>query len=224
VSVFFSVALACLSISLSSPAPVRRKRVIWMAAVMLVLWITAFLLWYHDLSRREPVLSVSLAAVGTVGVTLWLIPGDGRIARQWLWVGTFLIAFLTLLSVTLVDWPVWPDAVPEALLQATRDDPGNIERFHCYDMGGFIDHEWLWRIDAGPEVLRAIVPKLGLTRVANAPPEFWRMLPYYWPPSLAPGAQLYSTPGFSRGSGCQYLVLVDVQRGLAVVWVKSLFG
>jgi hypothetical protein len=224
-AVFCSVGLTVLSVSLGSPASLRRNLEIWVAVVALVLWITALLLWQpYALSRREPLLSVLLAAVGVIGVTLWLMPRDGRIARQRLCAAAFLMTFVALLGITLVDWPVWPDAVPQPLLQATGGHRDAIERFHYYYLGGFIDHDWLWRIDARPEVLQTITEKLGLSKVANAPPDFWLMPPYYWPQSLPPGAQLYSTPGFSRGAGDQYLMLVDAQRGLAVVWVKQLFG
>jgi hypothetical protein len=90
---------------------------------------------------------------------------------------------------TLADWPVWRDELPEPLLQATGGDPGAIERFHSCYLGGFIDHDWLWRIDARPEVLQAIAPKLGLSETASAPPEFWDMPPHYWPRSLPPKAR-----------------------------------
>lgn len=224
-AVFFSVALAVLSVALGLPVPIRRKPGIWVPVVMLALWTTALRLWSPEhWNRREPCLSASIAAVGIAGLTIWLMPGDGRKARQRLSAGAFLMAFVAILAATLVDWPVWPDAVPRPLLEATGGHPGVIERFHSYDMGGFIDHDWVWRIDARPEVLHAMVPKLGLDKVASAPPDFWLMPPYYWPRSLPPGAELYSTPGFSRGAGDQYFMLIDARRGLAVVWVKSLFG
>jgi hypothetical protein len=83
----------------------------------------------------------------------------------------------------LVDWPIWPDALPEPLLQASGGRRGAIERFHSYDLGGFIDHDWLWRIDARPEVLEAIAQELVLSKAVGAPPGFWDMPPYYWPGS-----------------------------------------
>jgi hypothetical protein len=135
-----------------------------------------------------------------------------------------VVAFVALMGVTFVDWPSWPDAVPDPLLQATGGHRGAIEKFHYYYLGGFIDHEWLWRIDARPEVLQSLAQKLGLSKAVSAPPNFWLMPPYYWPRKLPPGAQLYATPGFSRGAGDQYFMFVDAQRGLAVVWVKQLFG
>jgi hypothetical protein len=222
-SVFLSVGAAVVSVSLGTPAHLRRKLELWVAAVMLLLWTTALLLWPYPLVHREPLLSAFFAAVGIVGVTLLVVPGV-RSAWQRLWAGAFLVGFVALLSITFLDWPVWPDAVPEPLLKATGGDRNAIGRFHSYYLGGFIDHDWLWRIDARPEVLEVIAPRLGLTKVDNAPRDFWLMPPYYWPGSLPPGAQLFSTPGFSRGAGDQYFMLVDVQRRFAVVWVKELFG
>ena len=72
--------------------------------------------------------------------------------------------------------------------------------------------------------MEAIAQELVLSKAVGAPPGFWDMPPYRWPGKLPPGAQLYSTPGFSHGAGVQYFMLVDAQRGLAVVWVKQLFG
>jgi hypothetical protein len=162
--------------------------------------------------------------VGIAGVTLCLLQRDGRLASQRLWAGAFLVAFVALLGATLVDLPVWSDPVPDRLLQATGGHRDVIRRFHSYYMGGFIDHDWVWRIDAKPEDLYAIASKLDLNKVDEAPPGFWLMPPYYWPRTSPPGAQLYSTPRFSHGAGDQYFMLVDPQRGLAVVWVKLLFG
>jgi hypothetical protein len=191
---------------------------------MLILWTGALLLWQPDVwGLRGPVRSVFLAAEGVVGITLWLLPRDGRIPRQRLWAGGFLVAFLALLGATLVDWPIWPDALPEPLLQAAAGRPDVLRRFHSYNMSAFLGHELVWRIDARPEQLHAIASKLELSRVDEAPPEFWRMPPHYWPRSLPPGAQLYSTREFSRGAGDQYFMLVDPRRELALVWVRSYF-
>jgi hypothetical protein len=190
---------------------------------MLILWTAALLLWWHDeSSRREPLLSVFDAAVGLVGVTLLLRPVGAKAGMSRLSAGALLMSFVVLLGMTFVDWPVWPDSLPNSLRSSGHRD--EIARFHCYYLGGVIDHDWLWRIDAKPDVLKAIATKLELRHVDIAAPDFWLMPPFYWPQSLPPGAQLYSTPGFSHGSGDQYFMLVDVQRGRAVVWVKSLFG
>jgi len=203
----------------------RRKLGLWVAAAMLLLWIAALLLWRTDASSgREPLLSAFFATVGIVGVLLLVMRGGRRITRQRLWAGAFLAAFAGLLSTAFFDWPVWPDAVPDSLLQATGGDRNAIERFHSYYLGGVVDHDWLWRVDARPEMLQAIAPRLGLAKVDSAPPDFWLMPPYYWPQNLPAGAQLYSTPGFSHGAGDQYFMLIDVQRRFAVVWVKKLFG
>jgi hypothetical protein len=224
-AVFYSVASAVLGVSLATLGHLRRKLAIWVAVVGPCLWIVAFLLGRtHDWSHREPWFSILLAALGIAGVTLWFIPRDGRIVRQRLWAGGFLLAFWSLFGASLYDWPAWPDATPEPLVRATGGKPGAIERFHCYDLGGFIDHDWLWRIDARSDVLQSIAPSVGLEKVDSVPPGFWEMPPYYWPRNLPPGAQLYSTPGFSHGAGEQYFMLIDARHRLAVVWVKSLFG
>jgi hypothetical protein len=62
-SAFFSVGLAVFSASLGSPTFLHRR--MWVAVVMLVLWIVALMLWHpYTLSLREPLLSVFLAALG----------------------------------------------------------------------------------------------------------------------------------------------------------------
>jgi hypothetical protein len=170
-SIFVAITLAVLSIILGASAPRRRKLQGWVAAVMIILWSTALLQWQR-LSGRELFVSVLVATMGIAGVILWSMR---------IWAGACLVASVALLSAALADWPVWPDSIPEPLLQAAAGHPGSIERFHCYYLGGFIDYGWLWRIDAKPDVLEAIVPKLGLSKVDSAPPDFWKMRPYYWP-------------------------------------------
>jgi len=232
VSAFLSVTLTLSSVVLASPISIRRKLGIWVAVVMLALWAVDLADWSKTTQHwelgvfinRDPWSSVLLAAVGVIGIVLVLMPKDGRIAKQRLCGVFFLIAFVALSVATFADWPVWPDAVPGPLLQTAAGDHSGIKTFHTYYLGGFIDRDWLWRIDARPEVLQTVASKLGLSPVQTAPEGFWQMPPYYWPRSLPPGAKVYSTPGFSHGAGVQYCMLVDPNRGTAVVWVKSLFG
>jgi hypothetical protein len=138
--------------------------------------------------------------------------------------GALLAAFVVLSAASYFDWPGIPDAVPTRLLEAT-DRRLAISHFSSYALGGFLDMELLWRIDASPEVLEAIASKLGMVSSDTAPGRFWRMPPYYWPRSLPAGARLYSTPSFpadTRGSdGDHYFMLVERNRGL--VWVKNNF-
>ena len=99
--------------------------------------------------------------LGIVGLTLWFMPRDARIARHRLWAGTFLTAFVALLGVTLVDWPIWPDAVPEPLWKAASGDPRAIDRFHSYYLGGFIDHDWLCGLMPSPRYWKASCQNLA---------------------------------------------------------------
>lgn len=220
-SAFLGSALSILLVFLAAPVSHRRKAVLWAAAVMLILWITATILLSRDL-----LLSTFIAAVGVFGFTLWLMPksGDVKRARQRLPASTVLAAFGTLLAASFFDWPAWPDELPDPLMAVTDGRGGVINKFHRYSLGGFVDSESLWRIDAKPEVLEAIAAKLGMRTANTTPTAFWKMPPYYWPRSLPPGARLYSSPLFPAGAGDSYFMLVDGKRGRGLVWVKSKFG
>ena len=208
-----------LSIAVGMRAAKRRKFAAWGGAVMVTLSLVVLL--YHCPSVHEAVLSTFIAAVGVVAVTLFLTHRE----RRELWLATAAaVAFAVFLAAAYFDIPRLPDKLPDALLEATDGSGRGIARFHNYSLGGFLNSESLWRIDAAADVLETVASKAGMSRTDRAPAEFWNMPPYYWPRSLPAGAHLYATPGFERArGGIYYFMLIDAQRSLAVVWVKSYF-
>jgi hypothetical protein len=74
-----------------------------------------------------------------------------------------------------VDMPARPKALSVELAQVLGTNASLVTAFYRYDRGGFIDHEWLWRIDATPEAIALVVSGLGLRSTNAAPRDFWRM-------------------------------------------------
>ncbi len=117
-----------------------------------------------------------------------------------------------------------PDAPPRELkfVLAKKET-----RCYIYNLGGFIDWEYLWRIDAKPEVIASVVQQLNLEKAKNVPRAFWQMPPYYWPRSLAPNAMIYESFDFplqGRGlDGNHYFLLHDKSTNRAYVWYKYNF-
>jgi hypothetical protein len=126
-----------------------------------------------------------------------------------------------------VDRPARPDPLPPELAYALGPHASGLTTVYRYDLGGFIDHQWLWRLDAGPEVVALVVSGLGLRRTDTVPQRFWRMPPHYWPRAMPVGAEAFQSPAFSadrrRPDGAHYFLLYDKAHGSAYVWFKSNF-
>ena len=215
---FLSAAVPTVLVALCTP-PVRRGRMAaGTAALMLMLMlITAAVV-------KAPVVGGLAAAAGTAGVALWMMPKtQGGLWRQWFGTGLVMV-FASMAIASYFDWPAFADPLPDALGGfAAGRQAAAFSRFHRYPLSGS-DEEWLWRIDANPDVLQLISSKLEMSETAEAPSQFWHMPPHYWPRHLPSGAQLFATPGFllrGRGSGGpRYFMLVDGRRGVGYVWVK----
>lgn len=127
---------------------------------------------------------------------------------------------LTLLS-RLFDFPAFQDPdVPGHL------DPGTT-KFYSYSLGGYLDQEYLWRIDGDRVAIEAAISGLGLQRADSIPTEFWRFRPYYWPKKRPSGAVGYRSQLFEasqRGhDGIHYFAVHDPASNRAYVWVKDNF-
>jgi hypothetical protein len=99
--------------------------------------------------------------------------------------------------------------------------------FYDYDLGGFIDREYLWRIDGPPAVVAALVAGLGLAPAPAVPEAFWRMPPADWPGAMPADGEAFASPDFTaegRGrDGLHYFLVHDRRAGRAFVWVKDNF-
>jgi hypothetical protein len=173
-----------------------------------------------------------LVAGGLVAVAFvawWFHPR--RTARSTVSVGAAacaaFVAFAVLVYARHVDRPARPDPLPSELADALGPHASRLTTVYRYDLGGFIDHQWLWRLDARPEVVALVVSGLGLRRTDTVPQRFWRMPPHYWPRAMPVGAEAFQSPAFSadrRGpDGAHYFLLYDKAHGSAYVWFKSNF-
>ena len=167
--------------------------------------------------------------VAVLFVAWWSHPR--RTPRSTRWVGLAACAAclvgLGIVYARFVDYPARPDALPQTLAYLLGPNASRVAAFYRYDLGGFIDHEWLWRLDASPRDMSLVVGRLGGRSAGTVPPRFWKMPPHYWPRSMPADGEAFQSPMFSadsRGSdGVHYFLLHDKTRGRAFVWVKDNF-
>jgi len=137
--------------------------------------------------------------------------------------GGFALIFVFALLLVRIPLPMKKAPVPTELTQFER----NITAFYHYDLGGFIDSEFLWRIEAAPDTIAEIVQRLKLFQTNAVPTAFYKMSPIGWPDSLPADAGAFQSIGFvgdGRGhDGMHYFLLHDKHQGKAYVWVKYNF-
>lgn len=162
-------------------------------------------------------------------VAWWFQPR--RTVRATLWVslaaGAAVFVFIGFVYARYVDWPARPEPPAPDLADALGTHVSRISAFYSYDLGGFLDREWLWRIDAKPDVVAFVVRQLGMLNASAVPQKFWRMPPHYWPRSMPAGGEAFQSPMFpadSRGQdGAHFFLLHDKAQGRAFVWFKENF-
>ena len=154
-----------------------------------------------------------------------------RTGRSTLWVAVgvcvALFVFIGVAFARFVDRPSQPDALSPELAHALGTNASLVTAFYRYDHGGFIDHEWLWRIDATPEAMALVVSGLGLHSTNAVPRDFWRMPPHYWPRAMPAGGVAFQSSMFSEDTrgpdGAHYFLVHDKTQSRAFVWVKDNF-
>lgn len=179
---------------------------------------------------HQDVAGTVLGGVAAMAFAMWW-RHPGRTARSTRWVGTASavagLAFAALVVARHVDWPARPDALSPELAQVLGAEAPRVQAFYRYDLGGFIDREWLWRIDAPPELLALVVSGLGLEPAGAVPARFWRMPPHYWPRAMPAGGEAFRSPRFPAegrgGDGEHFFLVHDRRQGRAFVWLKSNF-
>ncbi|MFO0691277.1 MAG: hypothetical protein U0900_21440 [Myxococcota bacterium] len=181
--------------------------------------------------------AVALSAIGSavgaltaIGIASgWSIDGElaPRLRRGLRLVGLAApIAFAVFVWSRYVDWPARPDPLPTWLQEALGADAARVRACYATDLGGFLDREALWRIEADEAVLDVLVGKLALEPVAEAPEAFFRMPPRDWLRALPPAGRAHASPGFrsgSRGGDGDHYLLVRDGAGRAFVWEKRNF-
>jgi hypothetical protein len=201
----------------------RHRFVTAMVLLVLGTLLGALLLSFHVLGL------VAGGLVAVAFVACWFHPR--RTARSAVSMGAAAcaacLAFAVLVYARHVDRPARPDQLPSELADVLGTHASRLTTFYRYDLGGFIDHQWLWRIDAMPDVVALVVSGLGLRSTNAVPQRFWRMPPHYWPRAMPVSGEAFQSPAFSADSrgpdGSHYFLLYDKAHGSAYVWVKSNF-
>lgn len=152
------------------------------------------------------------------------MPIPFKISRSMRWILGGLLLIAAVGCARFLDFPAIPDAKPGPL----ADCPTSPEAvFHDYLIGGFIDTEHAWRIDAPKADVDLIIKHLALHPSPTVPHEFWRVPPYYWPRSPGKGLVAYRSYGFTddtRGAdGYHFFLLHDTVRSRAYVIFKNNF-
>ncbi len=213
-----------LLIVLSGSVLAPRHRLV--TALVLLVFGTAFptaLMRFHFLGT----LAGGVVAVAFIAGWFHL----RRTARSTAWViVSACVAFLTLIGVVYaryVDRPAHPEELSPDLVHVLGTNASLVTAFYRYDRGGFIDHEWLWRIDAKPETVALVVSGLRLRSTNAVPRDFWRMPPHYWPRSMPSDGEAFQSPMFSGDSrgpdGAHYFLVHDKAQSRAFAWVKDNF-
>jgi len=198
-------------------------------------FITAIFLFVLGTALTSWLLNVHIVGAFAGGllaiafVAWWFHPSRTRRSTVWVGIaaGAAFIAFLGLVYGRHVDRPARAERLPPELTYALGTNASGVAAFYRYDLGGFIDHEWLWRIDATPDVVARVVSGLTLRETNAVPAQFWRMPPHYWPRSMPPGGEAFQSSAFSADSrgpdGQHYFLVHDKTQGRAFVWLKSNF-
>lgn len=122
------------------------------------------------------------------------------------------------------DFPAIPNSRPAQIEKALY---GKGARCYVYSLGGFIDREYLWRIDGAPDAIAAVIEELEMEEAKTIPDSFWKMPPYYWPRKLSEGAKPYGSAGFVNKEhghdGEHYFLLHDTKSNRAYVWFRDNF-
>jgi hypothetical protein len=105
---------------------------------------------------------------------------------------------------------------------------GRADVYECW--GGFIDSQYLWRVEIGLELIPAIMRQFDLRELQVAddvPSGFWRQWPYWWRPPRTGAARYFIRPGFegnARGDDAgHYLMAYDEAHKVLYVWHKNNF-
>ena len=142
--------------------------------------------------------------------------------RKAILIGVFVV--LGVLAAWYFDLSGIPSAIPHQLEALPKKT--NLRCYVC-SLGGFIDREYIWRLDGPPEAIAAVIKQLEMQESATIPKSFWKMRPYYWPRSTSEGMKPYRTINFNdddRGSdGEHFFLLHDTKANRAFVWFRDNF-
>jgi hypothetical protein len=114
----------------------------------------------------------------------------------------------------------------KSMLEIANTEVSNAK---VYNLGGFMDREYVWRLTLSAEQVDKIVPEYRLMPVLadKVPTTCWEAFPYWWRPTPNADCRYWSTANFpatGRGpDGDYYFVMYDSQNRWFYVWLKSNF-
>lgn len=177
----------------------------------------------------HPVGACTGAAAAVAFVAWWLHPRRANQMTRRVAIGAavLFVAFIVLVYAYHSGRLDRSDALPPALSHVLGTNAARITAFYLHDLGGFLDSQSLWRIDARPDVVELVIKGLNLQVTQRVPPRFWRMPPHYWLRSMSTNAEAFQSRFFAgepRGpDGSHYFLLHDRTQERAFVWVKDNF-
>jgi hypothetical protein len=134
------------------------------------------------------------------------------------------VGVLLLFGAWYLDFLAIPSALPHPLEKLPSRT--NLRCYVC-SLGGFIDREYIWRLDGPPDAISSVIKHLEMQESETIPKAFWRMRPYYWPRMLTDGMKPYRSSDFNddyRGSdGEHFFLLHDTKANRAFVWFRDNF-
>lgn len=123
----------------------------------------------------------------------------------------------------------YPEDYPRALAEIVRTNGRVARNVRAHRLGGFIDSEYVWRIDLPSTLRDTFVTDHRLVAVdtANVPAAFFEAFPRRWRLSHTSECEYFATPGFpatGRGpDGDHYFMMYDRKLERMYVWLKSNF-
>ncbi len=224
-SLSFTYAVVAASLT----APRHHLKVAFLTWFVLFIWSTPnfwnvnYLQIPHDMLVSiliAPLLG-GLLAIGAL--YFWYSPQRTVQAKKYALAGiaTILAIVFTIQYIKTLDFSPQPDPLPSALTGL------NITNFYSYDLGGFIDTQEAWRIDANETEVIAVASRLDLQEVREVPKEFFSSRPSWWPNSLPKNYRAWTSSGFvanKRGQdGNHTFLLYDQDLEQGYIWLKNNF-
>ncbi len=129
--------------------------------------------------------------------------------------------------------PQWDKTMParpvaQELKDAVGEEVSQVKAFSSFRLGGFLNSDYLWRFEAGPETVALIVTELNLKPAGVVEKAFWEQPPEDWPKAMPVGGEAYRSDGFRfpprvAGDGRHYFLVYDKERGVVYVWFMDNF-
>ncbi|OGN29838.1 MAG: hypothetical protein A3A33_00935 [Candidatus Yanofskybacteria bacterium RIFCSPLOWO2_01_FULL_49_25] len=191
-----------------------------------VLWILATLISLIYMREEVSVMalygSICGGALALILMKIWSAKQSLSLKKRIAILSTIFLVLVGLGYARYKDFPSFPDPLPHQL----RNISG-IREFHVVALGGFIDEDFVWRIDTDGQTIERVASILQARATNDVPKEFLGGGPYWWPKRLPKQYRAFRSEWFvadRRGSdGVHYFLLYDQDQQRGYVWVKNNF-